>query len=173
VSLDTFSGALFGTPKELIDDKDLLHEELELFPSMLLSNDAVATLIQEFNSHLQDILPREIRKLNRRGNLESDGVVIEMDKWMQRLMFECSGKTLFGATWPDDEHFFDDFRTWISGMYPLLKGYPRIFTRKAIQGRERYFKRLVDMFNRPLHNPSKVVVERMKVTQVSRLLTVD
>jgi Cytochrome P450 len=166
VSVDTFSGVLFGTPKQLIYDKELYHEELDLFPGTLLSNEAVAILIKEFNSNLQKILPREIEKLDLKGDLNASGVTIDLVTWIQRIMFQCSGKTFFGETWPTDEQFFEDYLIWILGMYPC------IFTRKAIQGRERYYRRWLEMFKQPLCNPSRVITERMRVCLTSTALKI-
>lgn len=85
MSIETFSGVLFGTPNELIDDKELYHEELDLFPAILLSNEAVAILIKENHSNLQKILPREIRKLDLKDDLNASGITLDFVMWIHRI----------------------------------------------------------------------------------------
>lgn len=96
MSIETFNGVLFGTPNELIDDKELYHEELDLFPAILLSNEAVAILIKENHSNLQKILPREIRKLDLKDDFKRKWHHPRFCYVDSQNMFECTGKTFFG-----------------------------------------------------------------------------
>jgi hypothetical protein len=105
---------------------------------LLLPQDIVASLIKEFNSNLQPILAEAIAKLDVDGKLSKDGLVVSLDVWLRRIMFECSGKTLFGQTWPTEDEFYNDYCIWDEDMYMILKNYPYIFTRRAILARERY-----------------------------------
>jgi hypothetical protein len=78
-------------------------------------------------------------------------------------MFECSGKAMFGATWPEDDAFYEAFCRWDKGTYNIIKGYPWIFTRKSIQAREEYYRRLLKIFEEGLQGPGRLVRERVKV----------
>lgn len=165
---DAFGSRHLGRSEKSTNDTEYHQNSRALFVPLLLAQDKVDVLVTEFNKNLQPILVREIEKLQRLGCFGGNGTGVEMDIWIQRVMFECSGKTLFGKTWPDDEQFFNDWKMWDDAMYSLLKGYPRIFTRKAVSARERYYARLLQMFKQPLVSPSDLTVERMKVFPVCR-----
>ena len=157
-----FDVLLFGLPPSQAGDKKLYKANLDTLAPLLLAQDMVDILITEFNANLQPILAREISKLNVK-KLDHEGVVVDLGLWLKRIMFQASGRTLFGETWPDDDDFFGDFCTWDDYVYSIIKNYPYFMTRKAILARERYFERLVTMFQHGLVNPSKLVKERIKV----------
>jgi hypothetical protein len=130
----------------------------------LLPQDKADALVIKFKATLQDVIRREITKLDRGGRLSKERAVIEMDTWVKAIMFECSGKTFFGDTWPsDDSEFFNDFYEWDAGLYPLLVNSPSIFTRKTEAARERVYGRFLQILKAPLKNESELVREKIKV----------
>jgi len=155
--------SLFGVDAKQATDPGLYKDNLDIIPPHLLSQSSVEFLITRFNYNLRLILPREIEKLDSLGRLGKDGVVIDLVQWMKKVMFECSGKSLFGDTWPDDDEFYNDYEIYEEGIYPILKGLPPIFVRKSVQARERYYLRLLKMFKEGLKNPSKMIEERLRV----------
>lgn len=154
---------VFGLSEGLGANVPLYKACQQILVPYLLSQDMVDALIKDFNANLSLILTREIQKLNVDSKLSKDGVVVDLDMWIKRVMFEASGRTLFGETWPTDDEFFNDFVAWDDGIYRMLKGYPSIMMRKALWGRERYYERLVMVFDEGLINPSRLITERIKV----------
>jgi hypothetical protein len=162
-STRTHAAALFGISQDQIEDPQLQKESFELFHPYLMANEAVSALMDVFTSTLKTTMSRELQKLNREGQLDKAGVVVDLDGWVRKVLVEVTGRTLFGETWPSDEDFFNDICIWDKGIYSVLKGYPSIFTRDAMAARERYYSRLLKMFQEGLVNPSKLIDERLKV----------
>jgi hypothetical protein len=158
-----FDIALFGVSEKQAKDKELYKAQFNLISPLLLAQEIVTSLIKEFNSNLQPILAEAIAKLDVDGQLSKDGVVVPLDVWLRKIMFECSGRTLFGQTWPTDDEFYTDYCIWDEDMYRILKNYPYIFTRRAILARERYFQRFAKMFKEPFVNASKLIQGRLRV----------
>jgi len=163
VLANRFDITLFGVAEKQAKDTVFYKAQLDLIHPHLLASEAVAVLIKNFNDNLQAILPREIEKLDIERRLGAEGVVLDLDQWLKRIMFECSGRSFFGPSWPNDDDFFNDFYTWEDGIYLILKNYPSIFTKKAIDARERYYTKLEDMFLGKDFSPAQVIVERIKV----------
>ena len=159
-TLDTI---LFGLSEKQAKDESLYKDNLNVLAPNLLSQDAVGALIKSFNDNLQPILSREVKKLNVDGQLSREGVVVDLVEWTRKIMFEASGKALFGETWPNDDSFLDNFVQFERGIYDIIKRYPSFMTRKAIRARERYYHQLVDMFRKPLVNPGTLIPLRLKV----------
>jgi hypothetical protein len=165
---DSFSSrtravALFGISQEQIEDPQWQKETFDLFPPYLMANEVVSSLLDQFTSNLKTTMSREIQKLNGEGQLDKEGVVVDLDGWIRKVLVEVTGRTLFGETWPSDEDFFNDICIWDNGIYSVLKGYPSIFTRDAMAARERHYSRLLKMLQEGLVNPSKLIEERLKV----------
>lgn len=160
---NSFDILLFGVSEKQAKDEALYKANMSVLAPNLLSQTAVDTLIKSFNKHLQPVLSRGISELDIDGQLSKDGVVVDLVQWLRKIMFETSGKALFGETWPSDNGFLDDFVEFENGMYDILKRYPSFLTRKAINGRERYYHRLLEMFQEPLVNPGPLMPERLKV----------
>jgi hypothetical protein len=160
---NNFDIVLFGVSEKQAKDAALYKANLTAIAPNLLSQDAVETLIENFDKNLKPVLSREVRKLDTDGQLSKEGVVVDLIPWLRKIMFEASGKALFGETWPSDDGFLDDFVEFENGTYRILKRYPRFLTQKAIQARERYYHKLVDMFQKPLVNPGPLMPERLKV----------
>ena len=152
-----------GRSERIINHTEYEAGNRVLLVPLLLAQDQVNILITEFNKNLQPIILRKVNELQHEGKFGENGQSFSMDTWICKAMFECSGKTLFGETWPEDEKFFQDWKTWDDGMYPMLKGYPSIFTRKARIARECYYERLLCMFKRSLVRPSELIRERIEV----------
>ena len=74
-----------------------------LYIPELLAQGKVHEIIQEFSKNLECALQREIASLDCDGQLTWNGVVVDLDSWVYRIMFDGSGKTLFWETWPTDE----------------------------------------------------------------------
>ena len=159
----SFGLRYLGRPEKFLNDTEYEAASRALFVPLLLAQDKVDILITEFNKNLQPIILREVNQLQRKGQFGENGQPFSMDEWILRVMFECSGKTLFGQTWPDDEKFFQDWKIWDDALYSMLKGYPSIITRKARIARENYYQRLLNMFKHPLVRPSELIRERMEV----------
>jgi hypothetical protein len=152
-----------GRPEKMLGHTEYEAANRALFVPLLLAQDQVNILITEFNKNLQPIILREVNELQRQGKFGENGQPFSLDTWICKVMFECSGKTLFGETWPEGETFFQDWKTWDDAMHPMLKGYPSIFTRKARLARERYYERILDMFKRPLIGASKLIRAKVEV----------
>ena len=161
-----FAQKLFGLTEKQTMDLELQQRHQELFMPLLLAHEKVATLIQQFDSHLRTIWPREVQKLGVDGKLDTEGVIVDLDLWIYKIMFESSGKMFFGETWPTDDEFFEDCRIYCDGTYSFLK-YPPFMIRNAMEARERYHRRMVKMFTNGLVNPSDLISERMRVRQLS------
>jgi hypothetical protein len=159
-----FDMVLFGDSERHAKDVKMHRDSIDKLAPNLLAQDMVDDLVKIFNTNLQSILSRETANLNVDGQLEREGVIVDLDVWVKKLMFECSGKTLFGETWPTEDQFFNDYYQFEEGAYKLLKGYPYVFTRKAVQARERYYQRLVTMLRKPLVKPSRVVSAKLEVS---------
>jgi hypothetical protein len=160
---NNFDVVLFGVSEKQAKDAALYKDNLTAIAPNLLSQYAVETLIENFNKNLKPVLSREVRKLDTDGQLRKEGIVVDLIPWFRKIMFEASGKALFGETWPCDDGFLDDFVEFENGTYRILKRYPRFLTQKAIQARERYYHKLVDMFQKPLVNPGPLMPERLRV----------
>jgi hypothetical protein len=163
VLANQFDITLFGVAEKQAKDTVFYKAQLKLIQPHLFASEAVTTLIKNFNDNLQIILPREIAKLGDETKLETEGVVVNLDQWLKRLLFECSGRSFFGPTWPNDDDFFNDFYMWDEGIYSILKNYPSFLTKKAIDARERYYKKLEDMFLGKDFAPARVILERVNV----------
>lgn len=157
-----FLRRLFGISGRVLDDHQLDHATRALFGPFLLAQAEVDRLVTKFNLNLRPILIREIKKLDTE-KLSKDGVIVDLDTWIQKIMFECNGKTLFGETWPSDDAFFEDYRIWDDGVYSLIKNYPFFWTRKSKLARERFNGRLLSILKKPLIKASDLVEERLKV----------
>jgi Cytochrome P450 len=165
-----FDMVLFGDSEKHAKDVKMHRASIDKLAPNLLAQDMVDDLVKTFDINLQSILSRETAKLNVDGQLDREGVVVDLHVWVRKLMFECSGKTLFGETWPTNDEFCEDYYQFEDGVYEILKGYPYILTRKAVQARERYYQRLVEMLRKPLVKPSRVVSGKLEVTVYFDLL---
>src|SRR5579859_5079941 len=104
---------LFGLKEAHAKDTALYNANLGKLVPNLLSIDQVNKLIIVFNNNLTPILAREMGKLEVSGTPGPElGGTVELDNWLRRIMFECSGKAMFGKTWPEDDKFYDDFVQW-------------------------------------------------------------
>lgn len=162
-STHAFSGRVLGISEEAYNDTELDNAGRAHFIPLLLAQEKVDSLVSTYNDALHECLERQIKQLDRDGQLSKDGVVVEMDAWLRRIMGECSGKALFGETWPTDDKFYEDYNTFDEGVYPILKKYPSFLIRKSIEARERIYARLIKIFNQPLIRPGELIVERIKV----------
>ena len=163
-----FAPTLFGITKRQENERVLQQAHHEVFTPNLLVQEKVTSLIQQFNSHLQTIWIREVKKLDVDGKLSKEGAVVDLDLWIYRIMFESGGKMLFGETWPTDDEFFNDCRTFDEGTYTFFK-YPHFMVRKSVEARERYNKRMTAMFKDNLVSASDLVQERWRVLGPSRI----
>ena len=154
---------LFGVPEQQAKDDALYKANLDRLAPNLLAQASVETLIKAFHKNLQAILPTAIRKLDIDGNLKQDGIILELDVWLRKIMFECTGRTVFGETWPSGDGIFDDYTEWDDGTYDVIKGYPSFLIRKPILARERFYRRLLEMLRKPLVNANPLILERLKV----------
>ena len=159
----SFGLKYLGRQEKFLNDVEYEATSQALSVPWLLAQDKVDILITEFNKNLQPIILREVNKLQRNGQFGENGQPFSIDVWILRVMFECSGKTLFGETWPEDDEFFEDWKTWDDALYPMLKGYPSIFTQKARMARERYYERVLNMFKQPFVRPNGFIRERIEV----------
>ena len=157
-----FAQSLFGMTEKQGNDADLQQVHHKVFTPNLFAQEKVTSLIQQFNSHLQTIWIRELKRLDVDGKLSNEGVVVDLDLWIYRIMFESGGKMFFGETWPTDDDFFNDCRTFDDGTYTFFK-YPHFMIRKSVEARERYYKRMLAMFKNGLVNASDLVKERLRV----------
>ena len=157
-----FAQSLFGMTEKQGNDADLQQVHHKVFTPNLFAQEKVTSLIQQFNSHLQTIWIRELKRLDVDGKLSNEGVVVDLDLWIYRIMFESGGKMFFGETWPTDDDFFNDCRTFDDGTYTFFK-YPHFMIRKSVEARERYYKRMLAMFKDGLVNASDLVKERLRV----------
>ena len=161
-----FAQKLFGLTEKQGKDMELQQRHQDLFTPHLLAHEKVATLIKQFDSHLRTIWTREVQKLNLNGELDGQGVVVDLDLWIYRIMFESGGKMFFGETWPSDDDFFEDCKTFDDGAYSFFK-YPPFMIPEPMKARERYFRRMARMFKDGLVNPSDLIGERMRVCHFS------
>ena len=160
----SFGSFVIGMPEKMFEDDRLERAVAGMFGPLFLAPDRVEQFVHHFSNSLRPILARETKNLDCDGMLAHDGVVVNLDKWLRRIMFECVGKTLFGETWPSDDDFFNDYLVWDEGGYSLMKRYPSFLTSKIIAARERYYKRILDTLKQPLVRPSEIVQERLKVS---------
>ena len=158
---------LFGVPEKQAKDDVFYKANLDRLAPNLLAQASVETLVKAFNTNLQVILPAAIRKLDVDGNLKRDGIVLDFDVWLRKIMFECAGRTLFGETWPSGDGIFNDYTEWDDGIYDIVKGYPSFLIRKPILARERFYRRLLELLRKPLVNPNPLIPERLTVFIVS------
>ena len=158
---------LFGVPEKQAKDDVFYKANLDRLAPNLLAQASVETLVKAFNTNLQVILPAAIRKLDVDGNLKRDGIVLDFDVWLRKIMFECAGRTLFGETWPSGDGIFNDYTEWDDGIYDIVKGYPSFLIRKPILARERFYRRLLELLRKPLVNPNPLIPERLRVFIVS------
>ncbi len=170
---------LFGVREAHAKDTKLYKANLDRLAPNLLKMEKVEELLAVFNDCLIPVLERRVHshgwdaEIHNKGTVATEGnetvadnqSVLEVDlcNFVRRLMFECSGKALFGSTWPEDDDFYESFCQWDKGTFDILKGYPKLFTRNAIKGRERYYERLLDMYEKGLRGASQLVRERIEV----------
>lgn len=160
-------------------DTKLYKANLDRLAPNLLKMEKVEELLAVFNDHLIPVLERRVPahksdpEIHKKGTVTTEGnqivadnegaFVVDLCNFVRRLMFECSGKAMFGSTWPEDDDFYESFCRWDKGTFDILKGYPKLFTRNAIKGRERYYERLMDMYEKGLKGASQLVRERIEV----------
>jgi hypothetical protein len=154
---------LLGLSEKQAKDTDLYKAHIEKLAPNLLAQNMVDGLVEAFSNNLKLILAREIQKLDVDGQLGRDGVIVDLDAWLKKIMFESSGKALFGETWPIEDSFIESYAQFDEQVYEIVKEYPYFFVRKALQGRERYYQRVLEMFQQPLVNPANLIQERLKV----------
>ena len=154
---------LFGLSEKQAKDTDLYKAHIEKLAPNLLAQNMVDGLVEAFSNNLKPVLAREIQKLDVDGQLGRDGVIVDLDVWLKKIMFESSGKALFGETWPIEDSFIESYAQFDEQVYEIVKEYPYFLVRKALQGRERYYRRVLEMFQQPLVNPSNLIQERLKV----------
>ena len=157
-----FGKLLFGMTEKQGNDRALQQAHYEVFAPNLFAQEKVKTLIQQFTFHFQTIWIREVQKLNVDRKLSKEGVVVDLDLWIYRIMFESGGKMFFGETWPTDDGFFNDCRTFDDGMYTFFK-YPQFMIRNSVEARDRFRERMLAMFKDGLVNASDLVKERLRV----------
>lgn len=162
-STRSFATILFGVTQKQIEDAQLQKESFDLFHPHLLASEAVNALMDVFTANLETTMVRETQKLNVDGQLDKEGVIVDLDVWVHKILVEVTGRTLFGETWPFDDEFLNDLRIWDNDIFSLLKGYPAFLIPKAMASRERYYTRILKMLQEPLVNPSKLIEERIKV----------
>ena len=154
---------LFGLSEKQAKDSNLYKANLEKLAPNLLAQNMVDGLVETFSNNLKPILGREIQKLDLDGQLGKDGVIIDLDNWLKKIMFESSGKAIFGGTWPTEDSFVEAYSQFDEKTYEIVKEYPYFLTRKGLHARERYYQRFLKMFKEPLVNPSNLIKERLKV----------
>jgi hypothetical protein len=171
---------LFGVREAHAKDTKLYKANLDRLAPNLLKMEKVEELLAVFNDQLIPVLERRIlahepdAETQKKEIVATEGNQIVVDNqgaleldlcnFVRRLMFECSGKTMFGSTWPEDDDFYESFCRWDKGTFQILKGYPKLFTRNAIKGRERYYERLMEMYEKGLRGASQLVRERIEVS---------
>jgi hypothetical protein len=101
-----FGIRMFGHSEKMLNDTDYQEAIFATLVPLLLAQDKVDVLITQFNTNLRRLLAQEIKRFHCDGQVNKDGVIVNFDTWLDRIMFECSGKTLFGDTWPSEESFF-------------------------------------------------------------------
>jgi hypothetical protein len=84
-----FGMSLFGMSLKHVNDAQLFHANQDLFVPHLFASDAVGPLIDSFKSNLQTILVRETKKIDREGELNKEGILVNFERWIHRIMFEC------------------------------------------------------------------------------------
>lgn len=154
---------LFGMPTSQAVDPVLRKETLASLNQHILSQKSVDILTEKFGAHLRSVLSKRLNDLDTDGKLNTDGVVLDMCTFITGVLFECTGKTLFGDTWPSDDSLMSDVITFDEYVPRLVKCYPYIFQRKGILARERILQRLVKLLDQPLVNPSDYVANRKEV----------
>lgn len=161
--IDQAESRLLGIPAMQAEDPILRKESLLGLKEYILSQKSVDILMEKFDNTLRGALSRELNKLNTKGILNTEGVVLNMSRFITKLLFESTGKTLFGDTWPVDDGFIDDVIVFDQYAPMLLKNFPYIFKRKGISARERILQRMVKLLEQPLVNPSEYVAHRKEV----------
>lgn len=166
----TFSGIidhaemiLFGIPHSQAADPILRKETLASLNQYILSQKSVDGLTETFGANLRNVLSKTLNELDIDGKLSGDGVVLDMGAFITKILFECTGKTLFGETWPSDDSLLHDIVTYDKYVPKIVKGYPYPFKRKGILARERILQHLVKLLEKPLINPSVYVANRKEV----------
>ena len=161
---------MFGIAKNQVNNPVLRKESIVGFNQHILSQKSVDILTEKFGANLRNVLSKKLNELNTDGSLNRDGVVLDMKAFISKIAFECTGKTLFGETWPTDEDFLQDVMTYDEYVPWLVRGYPYVVRRKGILARERIFQRLVKLLEQPLVNPSEFVAHRKEVRLFRRQL---
>jgi hypothetical protein len=159
---------LFGLPANQAADPVLRKETLASLNQHILSQNSVDILMGNFGVHLRNILSRRLNELNVDGKLSTEGVVVDMSTFITQILFECTGKTLFGNTWPTDDNLMNDVIIFDHYFPMFVKGYPYMFQRKGILARERILQRIVEILEQPLVQPSEYVANRKEVWGFSK-----
>jgi hypothetical protein len=161
---------LFGLPASQAADPVLRKETLASLNQHILSQSSVDVLMENFGAHLCGVLSRRLNELDVDGKLSTQGVVVDMARFITKILFECTGKTLFGNTWPTDDNLMNDVIIFDHHVPTFVKCYPYIFQRKGILARERMLERLVTILDQPLVNPSLYVANRKEVCGFSKTI---
>jgi hypothetical protein len=159
---------LFGLPTNRAVDPVLRKETLASLNRHILSQNSVDILMENFGVHLRNVLSRRLNELDVDGKLSTEGVAVDMITFITKILFECTGKTLFGNTWPTDDNLMNDVIAFDHYFPMLVKGYPYMFQRKGILARERMVQRLVKLLEQPLVKPSEYVANRKEVWGFSK-----
>jgi hypothetical protein len=161
--MDQGEMVMFGIPEHQATDPDRRKATMASSYRDLLSQKSVDQLIQKFNRHLGPILSRKLREIDVEGNLSGAGIVLDMKNLITSVLVECTSKTFFGDSWQPDEGLVRDSILYDIYKPMMIKGYPQIFQRKGLLARERLFRRMVDLLQDPLVDPSAYAARLLEV----------
>ena len=114
------------------------HEEMkryteELQPELLQGNNAMNELAVRFRNALHETI-RENSELR-----EKDYQTIDLMDFLSNLIFDVSGRSLFGETWlkgVDKNEASNQFKSFISHVFMIIIGVPKLFIQKGYIARD-------------------------------------
>jgi hypothetical protein len=128
----------------------------------------VDEIMARFNTVLQTALMRQLHNVDMDGKLDKDGVVVDMRDFISRIVIESAGKAFWGDTWITDDDLIEDILTWDNHVPSIVKGMPKVFTKRGMMARERVLHRLEMLLEGQLIHASSFVEEVKRVIGLSR-----
>ena len=166
--IDTIEIAWFGVPQNLATDPVIRKASLSSFGHHIVTQTGVDEIMARFNTVLQTALMRQLHNVDMDGKLDKDGVVVDMRDFISRIVIESAGKAFWGDTWITDDDLIEDILTWDNHVPSIVKGMPKVFTKRGMMARERVLHRLEMLLEGQLIHASSFVEEVKRVIGLSR-----
>ncbi|KAJ3182920.1 Cytochrome P450 7B1 [Gaertneriomyces sp. JEL0708] len=138
---DDIASRAFGASREALNNQAFV-SAIHSSYIRLLTGDSLRDITDSFCDRLSQLLWRIVQS---RSQIDlSDGWEVDLYDWTRRVIFEASGRCIFGEEFTVDDNL-RDFTTFDKAMPLFAGGLPSIFYRASYNARERLIHRLQDL----------------------------